>query len=40
MTYPMFWIKYDDLRPYMAQQYILTNNENNVQNYTYDDYLK
>ena len=40
MTYPMFWIKYDDLRPYMAQQYILTNNENNVQNYTYDDYFK
>lgn len=40
MTYPMFWVKYEDLRPYMAQQYILTDNENNVQNYTYDDYFK
>ena len=40
MTYPMFWIKYDDLRPYMAQQYIMTNNENHVQNYTYDDFFK
>lgn len=40
MKYPMFWVKYDDLRPYMAQQYILTSNDNNIQNYTYDDYFK
>ncbi|MEG1573751.1 MAG: gliding motility protein GldN [Bacteroidales bacterium] len=40
VKYPMFWIKYTDLRPYIAQQYILTSNENNVKNYTLDDYFK
>lgn len=40
VKYPMFWIKYSDLRPYMAQQYILTSSENNVKNYTLDDYFK
>ena len=40
IKYPMFWVKYSDIRPYMAQQYILTSNENNVRNYTYDDFFK
>ncbi len=40
IKYPMFWVKYTDIRPYMAQQYILTSNENNVRNYTYDDFFK
>lgn len=40
IKYPMFWVKYSDIRPYMAQQYILTSNENNVRNYTFDDFFK
>lgn len=40
IRYPMFWIKYADLRPYMAQQYILTSSENNVKNYTTDDFFR
>lgn len=40
IRYPMFWIKYSDLRPYMAQQYILTSSENNVRNYTMDDFFR
>ena len=40
IRYPMFWIKYSDLRPYMAQQYILTSSENNVRNYTIDDFFR
>ncbi len=40
IKYPMFWVKYSDIRPYMAQQYILTSSENNVRNYTFDDFFK
>ena len=40
VKYPMFWVRYDDIRPYLSQQYILTNNENNVQHYTFDDYFQ
>lgn len=40
IRYPMFWIRYADLRPYMAQQYILTSSENNVRNYTLDDFFR
>lgn len=40
LRYPMFWLKYDDIRPYMAQQYIITGNANQVLQYNYDDYFK
>lgn len=40
VKYPMFWVKYSDVRPYMAQQYIITSSENNVRNYTFDDFFK
>ncbi len=40
IRYPMFWLRYDDLRPYMAQQYIITGNANQVMQYNYDDYFK
>ena len=40
LRYPMFWIKYNDLRPYMAQQHIITGNANQVLQYNYDDYFK
>ncbi len=40
IRYPMFWLRYDDLRPYMAQQYIITGSANQVLQYNYDDYFK
>ena len=40
VKYPMFWVKYNDIRPYIARQYILASNENNVQQYNYDDYFQ
>lgn len=40
VKYPMFWVKYNDIRPYIASQYILASNENNVPQYNYDDYFQ
>lgn len=40
VRYPMFWLRYDDLRPYIAQQYIMTGDANHVMQYNYDDYFK
>ena len=40
LRYPMFWVKYDDVRPYLAQQYIITGDANQVTQYNYDDYFK
>lgn len=40
IRYPMFWARYDDIRPYLAQHYIITDNMNNIRNYTYDDFFK
>ncbi len=39
VRYPMFWVKYSDIRPYIARQYILASSENNVAQYNYDDYF-
>ncbi len=39
VKYPMFWIKMDALRPYLAQQYIFTSDDNNLATATYDDYF-
>ena len=40
VRYPMFWARYDDIRPYLSQHYIITDNQNNIRNYTYDDFFK
>ncbi|WP_241147717.1 gliding motility protein GldN [Barnesiella sp. An55] len=40
VRYPMFWVKYNDIRPYIARQYILASNENNIAQYNYDDYFQ
>lgn len=40
LRYPMFWLKYDDIRPYLAQQYIITGDANQVLQHNYDDYFK
>lgn len=37
--YPMFWVKFDQLRPYMAQQYVFLNDDNNLPLYSLDDYF-
>lgn len=37
--YPMFWVKYDQLRPYLAAQYIFTSDDNNLPQYSLDDYF-
>lgn len=37
--YPMFWVKFDQLRPYMAQQYVFLTDDNNLPLYSLDDYF-
>jgi len=39
VKYPMFWIKYADLRPWLAQQTIFISDDNNIPTCTYDDYF-
>lgn len=36
---PMFWMKMDDLRPYLQAQYIFTDDDNNLATHTYDDFF-
>ena len=37
--YPLFWVKYDDLAPYLAKQQIMTSNLNNAAMMSIDDYF-
>lgn len=39
VRYPMFWIKFSDLRPWLAQQQIFVNDDNNLPTATYDDFF-
>ena len=39
IKYPMFWVKYSDLRPWLAQQTIFTSDDNNLPQCTYDDFF-
>lgn len=39
LKYPMFWVKYSDLRPHLAQQQIFISDDNNLPTCTYDDYF-
>lgn len=39
VKYPMFWVKLNDLRPYLAQQDIFIDDDNNLAKYTYDDFF-
>ena len=38
--YPMFWVKLNDIRPYMAQQYVFTDDDNNLPRFSIDDFFK
>lgn len=40
VKYPMFWVRYDDLRPWIASQYIFTDDDNNLARHSYDDYFR
>ena len=40
VKYPMFWVKLNDIRPYMAQQYVFTDDDNNLARYSLDDFFK
>lgn len=37
--YPMFWVKYDQLRPHLASQYVFLSDDNNLARYSIDDYF-
>ena len=39
IKYPMFWVKMSDLRPFIVQQYVFTDNDNNVLKTSLDDYF-
>ncbi len=40
VKYPMFWVKYDDLRPYLSTQNIFVSDDNNLATCTYDDFFQ
>ena len=37
--YPLFWVKYDDLAPYLSKQMIMTSDLNNAATMSVDDYF-
>jgi len=39
LKYPMFWVKFADIRPYLAQQQIFVSDDNNLPTCTYDDFF-
>ena len=38
-TYPLFWVKYDDVAPYLSKHIIMTSDLNNAATMTLDDYF-
>ena len=40
LTSGMFWVKYEDIRPYIKNNYIMTSNINNAKTYTMDDFFR
>lgn len=40
IKYPMFWVLMNDIRPYIAQQYVFTDDDNNLARYNLDDFFK
>ena len=39
VRYPMFWVKMDDLRPYLMSTTTFVDDDNNASRYTYDDFF-
>lgn len=40
IRYPMFWVRYSDLRPWLTTQTIFTDDDNNLATATYDDFFQ
>ncbi len=40
IRYPMFWVKMADLRPYLTQQNIFIDDDNNLTRYNFDDFFQ
>jgi len=40
VKYPMFWVKFSDLRPYLSAHNIFTSDANNLATSTYDDFFQ
>lgn len=40
LTMPMFWIPYENIRPYINTAFIMTSNINNAMTFTIDDYFR
>ena len=40
IKYPMFWVKLNEIRPYIANQYVFTDDDNNLSRYSLDDFFK
>lgn len=39
VKYPLFWVKYDDIAPFLSKQTIMTSNLNNAATMSVDDYF-
>lgn len=39
-TTPLFWMPYEEIRPYLADKSIMTSDVNNAKTFTVDDYLR
>lgn len=39
MSYPMFWLNYDEISPYLGQVQVMTSSYNNTTNMSLDDYF-
>lgn len=37
--YPMFWIKFEDIRPYLISQNVFLSDDNNIPRYSLDDFF-
>lgn len=37
---PMFWLPYENIRPYIRNSYIMTSNTNNAKTFSIDDYFR
>ena len=40
IRYPMFWIRFNDIRPYLTQQNIFVDDENNLAKYNFADFFQ
>ena len=39
VRYPMFWVKYTDIKPYLASRFVFIDDDNNLPKYSLDDFF-